>query len=292
MLYKLKNLMSNFEKYSSLLRLHSVEIIFLAMFPALASVALVSSSVWSACGYMIICIIGAFIMRPAGCIINDIFDREIDSKVKRTKNRPLACGSLNVVQALKVLGVLLACACVLLTFTNMYTVKLSIISVILIVLYPLSKRFFTWPQLLLGLVFNAGVLLGCTMTVGHLTLSAVLLYVGCIFWTVGYDTVYAAQDKEDDIKLGMQSTAIRFGNDIRLWVGRLYIIAVTMWMSAGIISMLHPIFYLAILVIGAIFYYQYRKLDFDNPEKCMYMFKMNICVGFVLFVGTVLGKVI
>ncbi|AAZ68615.1 4-hydroxybenzoate octaprenyltransferase [Ehrlichia canis] len=292
MLCKLKYIVSNFGEYRLLLRLHSVEIIFLAMFPALASIALVSHSVLRACGYMILCVIGAFIMRPAGCIINDIFDRKIDSKVKRTRNRPLANGNLSVVQALKVLGVLLACACLLLACTNMYTVKLSIISMILIVLYPLSKRFFTWPQLLLGIVFNSGVLLGCTMTIGHLTLSAVLLYIGCVFWTIGYDTVYAAQDKEYDIELGLQSTAIKFGNDIRLWIGRLYIITITMWISAGIISMLHPIFYIAILIIGAIFYYQYKKSDFDNPEKCMYMFKVNVYVGLILFLGIVLGRVI
>ncbi|ABD44553.1 4-hydroxybenzoate octaprenyltransferase [Ehrlichia chaffeensis str. Arkansas] len=289
---KIKDIISNFRKYHLLLRLHSVEIILLLIFPSLASIALVSHSVLRACGYMFLCSIGAFIMRPAGCIINDIFDRKIDSEVKRTQNRPLANNSLSVFQALKILAILLLCACVLLVLTNMYTIKIAIVSMVLIVLYPLAKRYFAWPQLLLGIVFNTGILMGCTMTVGHLTLSCVLLYIGCIFWTVGYDTIYAAQDKEYDIKLGLQSTAIKFGNDIRLWIGRLYMITVTMWLSAGIIAVLHPIFYLAILIIAAIFYYQYKKSDFDNPEKCMYMFKVNIYVGLILFLGTVFGRIL
>ncbi|AHX08759.1 4-hydroxybenzoate octaprenyltransferase [Ehrlichia chaffeensis] len=292
MLCKIKDIISNFRKYHLLLRLHSVEIILLLIFPSLASIALVSHSVLRACGYMFLCSIGAFIMRPAGCIINDIFDRKIDSEVKRTQNRPLANNSLSVFQALKILAILLSCACVLLVLTNMYTIKIAIVSMVLIVLYPLAKRYFAWPQLLLGIVFNTGILMGCTMTVGHLTLSCVLLYIGCIFWTVGYDTIYAAQDKEYDIKLGLQSTAIKFGNDIRLWIGRLYMITVTMWLSAGIIAVLHPIFYLAILIIAAIFYYQYKKSDFDNPEKCMYMFKVNIYVGLILFLGTVFGRIL
>ena len=292
MLCKIKSIMSSFEEYRLLLRLHSPEIILLAMFPSLASIALVSCSVLGACGYMLLCSLGAFIMRPAGCIINDIFDREIDAEVKRTKNRPLANNTLSVFQALKILMILLLCACTLLIFTNMYTVKLSVISMVLIVLYPLAKRYFPWPQLILGIVFNVGVLMGCTMAIGHLTLSCVLLYIGCIFWTIGYDTIYALQDKEYDIKLGLQSTAIKFGNDVRLWIGRLYMITVTMWTSAGIISVLHPIFYVAILLIVVIFYYQYKKSDFDNPEKCMYMFKVNIYVGLILFLGTVLGRVL
>ena len=292
MLCKIRNILSNFDKYHSLLRLHSIEIILLSVFPSLASIVLVSHSVINACFCMFLCAIGGFIMRPAGCIINDIFDRKIDAQVKRTKNRPLANNSLSVAQALKVLLVLLLCACTLLIFTNIYTVKISIIYMVLIFLYPLAKRYFSWPQLLLGIVFNAGVLIGCAMAIGHLTLSCVLLYLGCIFWTIGYDTIYAAQDKEYDASLGLHSTAVRFGNNIRSWIGRLYMITITMWISAGIISVLHPVFYLAILIIAAIFYYQYRKSDFDNPEKCMYMFKINIYVGLLLFLGTVFSKII
>ncbi|WDM85036.1 4-hydroxybenzoate octaprenyltransferase [Ehrlichia sp. JZT12] len=292
MLCKIKSILSNFDKYCSLARLHSADICLLAIFPSLTSIVLVSHSVINSCFYMFLCTIGGFIMRSAGCVINDICDRNIDPHVERTKNRPLANNSLTVVQALKLLLPMLLCACMLLIFTNPYTVKISIICMILIVLYPLSKRCFTWPQLLLGLAINGGVLIGCSMVIGHLTLSAVLLYLGCIFWTIGYDTIYAAQDKEYDIKLGMQSTAIRFGDDIRSWIGRLYTIVITMWTSAGIVSMLHPVFYLVILIIAAMFYYQYKKSDFDNPEKCKYMFKMNIYVGLILFLGTLFSKII
>ena len=289
---KIKNIVSNAAKYHSLLRLNSMEIILLALFPTLTSIVLVSHDLIKTCFSMFLCTIGAFIMRPAGCIINDIFDRKIDAQVERTKNRPLANDSLSVVDSLKVLLILLLCACALLIFTNIYTVKISVISMILVVLYPLSKRYFSWPQFMLGIVFNAGVLIGCAMAIGHLTLNAVLLYIGCIFWTIGYDTIYAAQDREYDIKLGVQSTAVRFGDNIRSWIGRLYMITITMWISVGIISVLHSIFYLAILIIAALFYYQYRKSDFDNPEKCMYVFKTNIYVGLILFLGAVFSKII
>ncbi|MGN7618549.1 MAG: 4-hydroxybenzoate octaprenyltransferase [Ehrlichia sp.] len=292
MLCKVRNILSGCGKYYSLLRLHSMEVILLSVFPSFSSIVLVSHNAINACFCMFLCSIGAFIMRPVGCIINDIFDRKIDAQVKRTKNRPLANNSLSVTQALRVMLLLLLCACVLLIFTNIYTVKISAVYMILIILYPLTKRYFSWPQLFLGVVFNAGVLIGCTTAVGHLTLSCVLLYLGCVFWTVGYDTIYAAQDRKCDINIGVQSTAVRFGDNIRSWIGRLYMIAMTMWVSAGIVSVLHPVFYIAILAIAAIFYYQYKKSDFDNPEKCMYMFKINIYVGLFLFLGTLFGRVI
>ena len=291
MLCKLRSVVSDFKEYYLLLRLHSVEVIFLLVFPSCTSILLVSHNLLYDTLYMLLCTLGAFIMRPAGCIINDIFDRKIDVEVERTKNRPIANGDLSVSQALKVLAILLLCASILLVFTNMYTVKVSVVSMILIVLYPLAKRYFSWPQLLLGIVFNSGVLMGCSMVMGHLALSSILLYIGCIFWTLGYDTIYASQDKEYDIQLGLKSTAIRFGSDIRSWIKRLYMITITMWICAGVISVLHPIFYIAIFIIAGIFYYQYKKSDFDNPKKCMYMFKINIYVGLILFLGALLGRV-
>ncbi|UOD98475.1 4-hydroxybenzoate octaprenyltransferase [Ehrlichia ruminantium] len=291
MLCKLKDVLSDFKGYYFLLRLHSVWIICLLVFPSCTSILLVSNNLLRDTLYMFLCLIGSFFMRSAGCIINDICDRKIDIAVERTKNRPLADGSLSVFQAFKVLAVLLLCASVLLVFTNMYTVKISLMTMALVILYPLAKRYFSWPQLLLGIVFNSGVLMGCTMVIGHLALSSVLLYIGCIFWTLGYDTIYAAQDREYDMQLGLKSTAIKFGDNIRLWIKRLYIIAITMWVSAGIIAVLHPIFYLAMLMIAGVFYYQYKKSDFDNPGKCMYMFKINIYVGMILFLGALLGRI-
>ncbi|QGR02640.1 4-hydroxybenzoate octaprenyltransferase [Ehrlichia ruminantium] len=291
MLSKLRSIVSNFEGYYFLLRLHSAWVICLLAFPSCTSILLVSNNLLRDTLYMFLCTVGSFLVRSAGCIINDICDRKIDIAVERTKARPLANGTLTVFQALKILVVLLLCASILLVFTNMYTVKISIVSMVLVILYPLAKRYFSWPQLLLGIVFNTGVLIGCTMVVGHLTLSSVLLYIGCVFWTLGYDTIYAAQDKEYDMQLGLKSTAVKFGNDIRLWIKRLYTIAITMWISAGIITVLHPIFYLAMFIIAGVFYYQYKKSDFDNPAKCMYMFKINTYVGLILFLGTLLGRI-
>ncbi|KJV69032.1 4-hydroxybenzoate octaprenyltransferase [Candidatus Neoehrlichia procyonis] len=288
MINKLKTI--DYRTYYSLLRLDSAKIVLLALFPACSSVVLVSNGLISGIYYCILNAIGAFIMRPAGCIINDIFDKNIDSRVERTKNRPLANNTLTVVQAIKVLLILLMIACMILSLTNILTFYISIFFAIIIVLYPLGKRYFWYPQVILGIVFNSGVLIGCTMVVNRFSFKSILLYIGCIFWTIGYDTIYSHQDKRDDAEIGLRSTALKFGENTRFFIGKLYTMTVTMWICMGIISSLNYIFYLAISVIMGIFYYQYKKSDFDDPEKCMRMFKVNIYVGALLFFGICFGK--
>ncbi|WP_010265190.1 MULTISPECIES: 4-hydroxybenzoate octaprenyltransferase [Anaplasma] len=277
--------------YFTLCRLQSVEITLLAAFPALASISIASNSIAKTLWLFVLSAVGAAIVRTAGCVINDIFDRKIDAKVRRTKNRPLASGALTVPQALKVLLLLVGIALGILLLTNAMTFYLSTFFAVGIVLYPLMKRYFSYPQFFLGFVFNCGVLIGSAMAANKLVLGSILLYIGCIFWTTAYDTIYACQDKEDDAILGLGSTAVKFGANTKRYIGRLYILTTTMWVSTGVISSLGAAYYVCMLGIAGIFYYQYAKSDFDSPSRCMYMFRINMYVGLLLFLGAFLGKI-
>ena len=286
-----KSLVGRCAPYFSLLRLHSAEISLLAAFPTFASISIASSSIAKTLWLFVLSMFGAVVVRSAGCVMNDIFDRKIDAKVKRTKKRPLASGTLTVSQALKVLLLLVGIALGILLLTNTMTFYLSTFFAVGIVLYPLAKRYFSYPQFFLGLVFNCGVLIGSAMAANKLVLGSVLMYIGCVFWTTAYDTIYACQDKEDDAILGLGSTALKFGDDTRIYIRKLYMLTTTMWVSAGVISSLGAAYYVCMLGVAGIFYYQYAKSDFDSPSRCMYMFKINIYVGVLLFLGAFLGRI-
>ncbi|MCU7611497.1 4-hydroxybenzoate octaprenyltransferase [Anaplasma capra] len=288
---KAKTVVKRCIPYFSLMRLHSAEISLLAAFPTLASISLASNSVPRTLWLFVLSTVGAFVVRSAGGVINDIFDRKIDAKVERTKNRPLASGSLTVPQALKVLLLLVGIALGILLLTNALTFYLSTFFAVGIVLYPLAKRYFSYPQFACGLVFNCGVLIGSAMAANKLVLGSVLLYIGCVFWTAAYDTIYAHQDKRGDAILGVGSAALELGNSgTAAFLKKMYVLTITMWMCAGVVSSLGAAYYLCMLGIAGVFYYQYSKSDFDSPSRCMYMFKVNIYVGLLLFLGAFLGK--
>ncbi|MGN7678364.1 MAG: 4-hydroxybenzoate octaprenyltransferase [Anaplasma sp.] len=288
---KVKSVMKEYAPYFALFRLHSVEISLLAAFPTFSSIVLASDNLLKALWLFVLTIIAAVVVRSAGCVVNDIFDRKIDAQVERTKDRPLASGKLTVYQALKALVPLVLVALGILALTNALTFYISVVCAVGIVLYPLAKRHISCPQFVLGFVWNCGVLIGSAMASGTLTLGSVLLYIGCIFWTTAYDTIYAHQDRRDDVLLGLGSTAITFGDDTRLYIRRLYTLTITMWVCAGLVSALGIAYYLFLLGIAGMFYYQYRESDFDSPSKCMYMFKINIYAGIVHFFGVLFGKV-
>lgn len=290
MLDRLRAALSRLGPYSDLLRLQSSEISLLASFPACAGVALVSGGVLETVGLCLLIMVAAVAVRSAGCVINDIFDRNIDGHVARTKNRPLASGRLTVRHALVALVPLVGVACLILLLTNALSFYLSVFCALGIVVYPLMKRFFSYPQVVLGIVWNCGVLIGSAMAADKITLGAVLIYIGCVFWTTAFDTIYAHQDKKDDAALGLKSTALKFGDNARIYVRRLYLLTITMWTSAGFVSLLGWPYYVAMLLCVGIFYYQYKKTDFDNADRCMYMFKTNIYAGAMLFVGVCLGR--
>ncbi|MGL9682249.1 MAG: 4-hydroxybenzoate octaprenyltransferase [Wolbachia sp.] len=283
----------HFNHYFSLMRLHSLTGLWLVLFPSLSGIVLASASLsWQSFFLLILFTIGAFLMRPAGCIINDIFDKEIDAYLERTKYRPLASGALNVKQALILLSLLLSIALVILLLTNKTTLILGVISMCMIIIYPLLKRYVWWPQLFLGFTFNIGSLLGWASVKNQISIEPMLFYAGCIFWTLSYDTIYAHQDKRDDEKLGIKSTALYFGDTTKSWLKRFHLISLIMWLYAGILSLLSNIFYIALLAVGFMFHYQYRNLNPDDSSQCMSIFKNNSYVGLLLFLGILLDRVV
>ncbi|MGH1397838.1 MAG: 4-hydroxybenzoate octaprenyltransferase [Alphaproteobacteria bacterium] len=224
--------------------------------------------------------LGAVAMRSAGCVINDIWDRDLDRRVERTRGRPLAAADISLKQAFVFLMILLLIGLVVLSQMNGTTIILGIVSLPLIIAYPLMKRITWWPQAFLGLTFNFGVLMGWSAMVGRLDMPALLIYVGAIFWTLGYDTIYAHQDKEDDMMAGIKSTALRFGSRGKIWVGGFYVLAV-MFFALGL-GVIDPLYVFGVLPIGGHFAYQMRTWRMDDAGSALSVFKANRDAGFLM----------
>lgn len=240
-------------------------------------------SVW----YLLLFAIGATAMRAAGCAFNDYVDRDIDAQVERTASRPIPSGQIEPEYAL-VFAVTCALVglLVLLNF-NWFTIALCISSILLVLLYPFAKRFTNYPQIMLGLAFNWGALAGWAAVKGSLGLPPLLLYAGCIAWTVGYDTIYAHQDKEDDALLGLGSTALTFGENTVSFVGALYAIAVVFWLAAGALAGTHLIYFLAVVLVSLQLSWQVSTLVTNDPANCLRRFRSNRDVGVAVFLGLV-----
>jgi 4-hydroxybenzoate polyprenyltransferase len=235
--------------------------------------------------YLLLFAVGAFVMRGAGCTYNDIVDRDYDASVARTASRPIPSGQVTVPHAfLFAIALSLAGFVVLIQF-NEFTIWLGIASLALIAVYPFMKRFTYWPQLVLGLTFKWGALVGWSAVYGRLDLAALLLYAGCVFWTLGYDTIYAHQDKEDDALLGLKSTALRFGEDTHNWVGGFYASAVVLWAITGFAAGAHLIFFTALAFVGLQLAWQVTTLDTHDAQNCLRRFRSNRDVGWVMFGG-------
>lgn len=232
--------------------------------------------------------IGAFAMRAAGCAYNDIVDRDFDAQVVRTKSRPIPSGQVSPRQALIFVMMLgLAGLGVLLQF-NAFTIWLSIASLALVFVYPFMKRLTNWPQLVLGLAFNWGALVGWSSHMGSLAMPAVALYAGAVAWTIGYDTIYAHQDKEDDLMLGLKSTALHFGEATPRWVAGFYGVAICAWGIACLLAGAHAITFVALAGVAAHFVWQVTTLDTSDAENCLNRFRSNRDSGLILFAGLVL----
>lgn len=229
--------------------------------------------------------LGAVVMRAAGCVINDIFDREIDAKVARTSARPIASGEISVLQALVFLAVLLTIGLVVLLQLSQTAILLGLVSLLLVVPYPLMKRITYWPQAWLGLTFNWGALMGWAAVTDTFALPALLLYLGGIFWTLGYDTIYAHQDKEDDALIGVKSSALRLGDDSRPWLAGFYALAVALLAAAGWTGGVAWPYYFGVAAMAGHFIWQIVTLDIDDPRNCLARFKSNRNAGLLLFLG-------
>ena len=234
--------------------------------------------------------LGAFVMRSAGCIVNDMWDRDIDSQVERTAGRPLASGAVSMKQAFVILLLLSGIGLAVLLQLNMPSILLGLASLPLILLYPLAKRITWWPQLMLGLVFNWGALMGWSaITNDWPGLPSILLYLGCVAWTIGYDTIYAHQDKEDDALVGVKSSALKLGGKSGLAIGLLYSTAIIMWLAAGWLVGLGILFFVGLGIAAIHFVWQVKRLDINDSSLCLRLFKSNIHFGWIVFVAVLLG---
>ena len=220
-------------------------------------------------------------MRAGGCIINDLWDRHLDANVERTKTRPLASGEISVSQALRFLAVLLFLSLMILIMLPSLTIILGAFSLFLVVIYPKMKKLTWWPQLFLGFVFNWGILMGWSAMTGKLSWECLLLYTGGIFWTLGYDTIYAHQDKKDDALVGIKSTARLFGKKSRIYVSVFYGLSLFFLMTAKYAvsgSFLTPML-IALPAIQVV--WQIRTWDINNPKSCLRIFKSNQIYGWL-----------
>lgn len=228
---------------------------------------------------LLLFLIGAVVMRGAGCTFNDIVDRDIDDKVARTRLRPLASGQVSVKQAWAWLVAQSLIGFLILIQFNQFTILLGVASLVLIAIYPFMKRVTWWPQLFLGLAFSYGALIGWASEFGALHLPAYLLYIGAILWTIGYDTIYALQDVEDDALIGVKSTARLFGKHAWLMVALFYAAAFAFWLWAGYAAQGWTVFFVASIPAALILAWQVITLDPKNGANCLTRFKANNYVG-------------
>jgi len=235
--------------------------------------------------------IGAVIMRGAGCVINDIWDRDIDKAVERTRARPLASGQVSLKQAILFTGVLLLFGLLILIQLPLMAILLGVLSLLPVVVYPLAKRVTWYPQAILGLTFNFGALIGSAVFDGGPSFAAVLLYSGGFFWTLGYDTIYAHQDIVDDGIVGIKSTARKFAAQSPLYIGIFYAIFSSLLYLTGIMSGAGFLFYIFWALSSFHLVWQIYDWDMDRPEDCLSKFRSNRNFGFLVLASYLLGYI-
>ena len=242
--------------------------------------------------YLLLFFLGAVLMRSAGCIVNDILDKEFDKKVSRTKDRPIASGKISVKLGIVYTLILCFCALLILLNFNSITIILAIGSMPLAFTYPLMKRFTYWPQLFLGITFNFGLLLGWTSINESLNILPILFYTGAIFWTLGYDTIYGFQDIKDDEIIGLKSTSIKFKKKPFIFLLACYVVLFLMIIILGILENFNIFYYAFSLMIGYhLFLSQLKSVNIDNPMNCLKIFKSNNFLGFLILVQILIGKI-
>jgi len=266
---------------------------WLLLFPGWWSIALAAApGEWPSPRLLILFAIGALVMRGAGCTINDMTDRDFDRRVTRTAGRPIASGAISMKRALVFLALQLAIGLIILLQLSPLAIILGVASLALIVTYPFMKRITYWPQAFLGLTFNWGALLGYAAVRDQLDAAPLLLYAAGIAWTLVYDTIYAHQDKEDDALIGVRSTALKFGDASRSWLA-FFGLAMLLLLAAMIqVSSLGLFGWLALAAVAGHLAWQIFAANFDDPADCSRKFRSNRWLGWVLFFGIILGRVL
>jgi 4-hydroxybenzoate polyprenyltransferase len=232
--------------------------------------------------------VGAIAMRAAGCTYNDIVDRKIDAEVARTRSRPLPSGQVSVTAAVLFMLVLCLFGLGVLLSLNRFSILLGLGVIPIVALYPFMKRISHWPQAVLGLALNWGALMGWAAVLGGLDVAPIVLYVGALAWTIGYDTIYAHQDREDDALIGMKSTALRFGPATQTWLSAFYGLAWSAMLLSGLAAGAGPVFVAGMGLAGAQLGWQVATLNIDDAENCLVRFRSNRDVGLLIFVAIAL----
>ncbi|MDR6756182.1 4-hydroxybenzoate polyprenyltransferase [Mycoplana sp. BE70] len=265
----------------------------LLMWPCLWSAALAANVARAASSYslsqfvwhLLLFVIGSIAMRGAGCTYNDLVDHEIDKAVARTRSRPLPSGRVTRGQAKLFIALQALVGLLVLLQFNVFSVMLGVASLAIVAIYPFAKRFTDWPQFFLGLAFSWGALMGWSAQFGTLSLAAIALYGGAVVWTIGYDTIYAHQDKEDDALIGVRSTARLFAERTRQWLVTLYGLSVLLILASFALAGVGVLAYLGLAVATGMLVWQIVTIDIDDPEQCLALFKFNGVVGLIVFIG-------
>ena len=243
--------------------------------------------------YLILFFLGSVLMRSAGCVVNDILDKEFDSKVFRTKDRPIASGKISIRLAIFYSFILCLLAFIVLINFNLFTIILALGSMPLAFTYPLMKRFTYWPQLFLGITFNYGLILGWTAIKGEIDIIPIIFYFGAIFWTLGYDTIYGFQDIKDDEIIGLKSTAIKFKGNAKKFLAICYSLLLILFTLGGYYMNFHLSYYLLLLVpFMHLFFYQMKVFNSNDPLSCLKAFKSNNLFGLIILLNILIIKIL
>ena len=241
--------------------------------------------------YLFLFLLGSILMRSAGCIVNDIVDRKFDRRVARTKDRPIASGKISVNLGLLYTLILCSTAFLVLLNFNFLTIIVALGSMPLAFTYPLMKRYTYWPQLFLGITFNYGLILGWLSVTNEISVIPVLFYLGAIFWTLGYDTIYGFQDIKDDEIIGLKSTSIKFKQNPIIFLILCYFIFILTLLITGYLMNFNKIsLIIYFLVVYQIFFNQIKKLNIKDPKSCLKIFKSNNLLGLLVLIGLIIGK--
>ncbi len=251
-----------------------------------------SDGLYLYCLYILFFFLGSILMRSAGCIVNDILDKEFDKKVFRTKNRPIASGKVSIKLALFYSVILCLLAFLILINFNFFTIILALGSMPLAFTYPLMKRYTYWPQFFLGITFNYGLILGWTSISSEISLVPIIFYVGAIFWTLSYDTIYGYQDIQDDEIIGLKSTSIKFKKNAKMFLFSCYLILSCLFLLGGYLMGFNFYYYIFFLIpLTHMFIYQLKEFNLNNPAQCLKIFKSNNLFGLMILINIFIGKI-
>jgi len=283
-----RHLPSMLRPYARLARLDRPVGIWLTLFPCWAALFQAAQG-FPNFSILMVFTLGAFLMRSAGSTINDIADRDFDGHVERTRFRPLANGEIGLRSAFFFLAVQLVLAASLLIFLTPHTRLLAVCVVPLVIIYPFCKRFTHWPQAVLGAAFNWGMLMAWAQTANHVPVGAVIMWIGAIFWQIGYDTAYAYVDVKDDRQLGLKSTAILFGANGKVYIGLFYGLTIFAWSVGGWMLGMSSLYFVGMLIIAGHLGSQALRFNLGHPEVSYRLFLANILTGALLAISALLG---